>query len=477
LAASVLSVAALLGSPVRAEDDTTELRGQLEAQNELIRQQADALRQMGDRVRVLEDEQLAAKRSPVGGGPVSVDAMPQGADAGSVENTLGIGVPVAESPRGTLNWKFYTYIRYLNQRALDDEYENAFGETIPIDLRQDFQLQKVKLDTFGWVMDPKLTYLLYVWTANTSQGQGAQVVVAGFLQYKFHEAFVLGGGITSLPGTRTTSGNFPQWLGVDNRLIADEFFRPSYTNGIWAKGRLFEDFSYYVMLGNNLSTLGVDAGQIDAHLNTFSIQVGWEPLGPYGIGFGDYEQHENPVTRLALHFTRSDEDTQGQPDTDVFDNTQIRLSDGSVIFEPDLFAPGLQVRRVQYQMAALDAGVKYRGYSLEGEMYWRRLDDFHTRGGDLSFDRLDDYGFYLAASAMVLPDRLQLYLGGSKIFGEFGDPWDIRLGANFFPFADKTIRWNNEVMYLHDSPVGGIAYPYTVGGRGVVFHSNFEVAF
>ena len=32
-------------------------------------------------------------------------------------------------------------------------------------------------------------------------------------------------------------------------------------------------------------------------------------------------------------------------------------------------------------------------------------------------------------------------------------------------------------MYLHDSPVGGIAYPYTVGGRGVVFHSNFEVAF
>jgi hypothetical protein len=36
----------------------------------------------------------------------------------------------------------------------------------------------------------------------------------------------------SLPGTRSVEGNFPFWLGIDTRLIADEFFRPSYTSRI-----------------------------------------------------------------------------------------------------------------------------------------------------------------------------------------------------------------------------------------------------
>ena len=326
-------------------------------------------------------------------------------------------------------------------------------------------------------MDPKLSYLLYVWSANSSQGQGAQVVVAGFLQYKFYEAFQLGGGITALPGTRSTMGNFPQWLPVDNRLIADEFFRPSYTSGIWARGKLFEDWSYHLMLGNNLSTLGVDAGQLDSGLNTVSMVVSWEPLGPYGLGFGDYEEHENLVSRLGFHFTRSDEDSQSQSDSDTFDNTQIRLSDGSVIFEPGLFGEGVQVRDVRYHMIAVDGGVKLDGYALEGELYYRRLDDFGVRGGQLPFDRLDDYGLYLVGSAMVLPEKLQVYLGGSMIFGEYGDPWDVKLGMNWFPFKDKSVRWNNELIYLSRSPVGGIAYPYAVGGTGVVFQSNFEVAF
>ena len=75
----------------------------------------------------------------------------------------------AEEAWGSFNFKFYTYLRYLNQKALDDEYENAFGTDIAIDRRQDFQLQKAKIDTYGWVVDQRLTYLLYVWSANSSQ--------------------------------------------------------------------------------------------------------------------------------------------------------------------------------------------------------------------------------------------------------------------------------------------------------------------
>ncbi|MCI0637223.1 MAG: hypothetical protein L0206_25405, partial [Actinobacteria bacterium] len=183
------------------------------------------------------------------------------------------------------------------------------------------------------MLSEKLRYVLYAWTANASQGLGAQVVLAGNLRYEFDPRFALAAGITSLPGTRTTSHQFPFWLGVDNRLIADEFFRPSYTSGTWAFGEVLPGVEYFVMLGNNLSTLGVDAGQIDDKLDTVSGTVSWEPTDDYGRPFGDYEWHETPSTRLALHFTHSTEDAQGQPDSDDFENSQIRLSDGNQIFQ------------------------------------------------------------------------------------------------------------------------------------------------
>jgi hypothetical protein len=304
------------------------------------------------------------------------------------------------------------------------------------------------------------------------------VVVAGNLRYEFDPRFALAGGITSLPGVRTTSHQFPFWLGVDNRLIADEFFRPSYTSGIWAFGEVLPGVEYFAMLGNNLSTLGVDAGQLDDTLDTVSATVSWEPTDDYGRPFGDFDWHGTPSTRFALHYTHSTETSQGQPDTDAFDNTQIRLSDGNVIFESDLFGPGVQIRQARYQMASFDAGVKYRGFSLEGEYYYRHVDEFRGPAIDtLGFDALDDHGFQLQASAMILRERLQLYLGGSKIYGEYGDPWDSRIGLNWFPFRNQSFRWNNEVGYYDDGPVGGLAYPYQVGANGVIFQSNVELAF
>ena len=61
-------------------------------------------------------------------------------------------------------------------------------------------------------------------------------MVAGNLTYTFNPHLTVGGGINSLPGVRTTEGTFPYWLGVDSRHIADEYFRPSYTTGLWARG-------------------------------------------------------------------------------------------------------------------------------------------------------------------------------------------------------------------------------------------------
>ncbi|MGA8305281.1 MAG: hypothetical protein WB723_06365, partial [Candidatus Acidiferrales bacterium] len=86
-------------------------------------------------------------------------------------------------------------------------------------------------------------------------------------------------------------------------------------------------------------------------------------------------------------------------------------------------------------------------------------------------------GFQMQASAMVVPKTLQLYLGGSSIYGKFGNPFDFRAGVNFFPFHNKVVRWNTEFLYLQNSPVGYTAVPFAIGGNGPVFHTNLELAF
>ena len=86
---------------------------------------------------------------------------------------------------GDLSISLWSFARYLNQSGLESTYTDSFGRTRDLDLRNDLQLQKATLYFKGWLGDPRLRYLAYVWSANTSQGQSAQVVVAGNLTYVF----------------------------------------------------------------------------------------------------------------------------------------------------------------------------------------------------------------------------------------------------------------------------------------------------
>jgi len=152
------------------------------------------------------------------------------------------------------------------------------------------------------------------------------------------------------------------------------------------------------------------------------------------------------------------------------------LSNGGIIFAPDLFGPGIWVQDARYQMMSLDAGLKYHGFSLDGGYYARWVDDFRGPGtGGLS--SLRDNGFQVLASGMAIQNVLQLYAGGSKIYGEYGNPSDARAGINWYPWKNQVVRWNAEVLKLNHSPVGALSLPYPVGGNGVVFYTSFEVYF
>lgn len=390
----------------------------------------------------------------------------------------GAGFRLADTPYGTMNFSAWGYVRYLNQKDLDETYTDSFGRTKTLDLRNDIQLNKINLYFKGWIYNPKFTYLFFVWTQNASQGEGAQVVVGGALEYRGRDAFNVGAGVTQLPGTRSLRGTFPYWNRVDTRVIADEFFRPSYTQGIYAFGQFGNGLQYKVTVGNNLSALGVSATQLDGNLNSVSAALSWAPKGEYGPrrGWGDFENHETPVSQLGFAVTRSREDRQSQPGADTIENTQIRLSDGTQIFQPNAFNTDGQINRASYLMAAVDAGFKYRGFEIAGDYYNRKVDRLDTVGF-IPVTELHDWGVQMQVSKMVVPSKLSLYLGWSKIFGQYGEPRDTVLGTNWYPFANRLLRVNTELMYLKNSPVGYPSVPFLLGGNGTVFSTSVEMVF
>jgi hypothetical protein len=198
-------------------------------------------------------------------------------------------------------------------------------------------------------------------------------------------------------------------------------------------------------------------------------------FGLYGT-FGDFDYHEKLATRLAVHYTQSTEDRQSQPGTDGIENSQIRLTDGSVIFTPNLFGDGITVQRVKYRMSSVDGGLKYKGLSLEAEYYWRWLSDYEgiNTGG---IPDINDHGYQLQASAMLVPKTVQAYFGNSGVYGKYGDPWEVRAGVSRYPVRERGFRVNTEWIHVDHSPVGYTAYPLPVGASGNVIHANLELNF
>ena len=489
-------------------DRLVEQNKELEKQNRQLVDQIEVLRQAfgeappalaeGGTVRTESDTSLAAASlaaqtaalrgtENLSGSPSVLRATsvaPQAAAAGQGERktwgtyTPNFGFRIADTEYGVANLSIYTYARYLNQKGLEPTYTNAFGVTSNLQQRQDFQLNKLQIKFIGWMMNPKFTYFLYAWSSNASMGLPAQVVLAGNMSYNFNKYLTIMSGIASLPGTRSVEGNFPFWLSVDSRLIADEFFRPSYSSGVRASGTLMKGLTYQTMWANNLSTLGVSAAQLPNFFKTSASALVWMPTtGEFGAGFGDFEDHQHVATRLAGHFTYSKEDAQEQPNTEAFENTQLRLSDGSLLFSPNLFGPGIDINDAVYKMASIDFGVKYHGYALEGEYYpLHRLSNF--TGTNTSHLRPNtDWGYQVQASAMVIPKTLQAYAGGSEVIGDYGRPWDFRTGVNYFPFKNRVIRWNTEFLYTYRSPVGYTSVPFALGGTGPIFYTTLEMAF
>ena len=140
-------------------------------------------------------------------------------------------------------------------------------------------------------------------------------------------------------------------------------------------------------------------------------------------------------------------------------------SDGVLTFSTGAFAPGVTVEKATYEMWAIDGGLKWSGLAVNGQYFFRWVDDFKA-DGPLPIDSTYDHGIELSASYFVIPQELGVYGRGSWVNGDFGDSWEYAGGVKWHVLPTERFWLNAELMRVEHAPYSGTFTPYTAGMSG-----------
>jgi hypothetical protein len=382
------------------------------------------------------------------------------------EFTPGKGFQLVKSDFASLNLSFYGMMRWVNQNPGNSIWYDHLGEENNFDGRNDIYWHRVMIWFTGFLGTPKLTYMVTAWTVTTTQ----QTLVYGNLIYSFNKYLSVGAGITPNACMRSLQGSFPFFTSTD-RTMAEDALRGGFTNGIFATGEIVPRLRYTAVLGNNLSILGVKASNLTRHYSK-SISLSWMPttgeFGPRG-GNGDFEHHDKLATRFGVSFCHSVENRFNNTGTPSPDNTQVRISDGVLFFETGALAPGVTVIEANYDLAAIDLGIKYKGFALHTEFYYRTLSKINA-DGPVPINFINDNGYTIQALYMAIPRKLCIYGVNSMVIDEFKrNPWEAGGGVNIYPIKTRSWRINLQAMYVYKSAAGGTFGLYTTGQTGTTF--------
>jgi hypothetical protein len=382
------------------------------------------------------------------------------------------GIVIWETPEDAkvpflLKFNNNTQVRYLNTLNSNETFTDHLGVVRDVHRRNDITVNRSMFILGGYMFSKKLQYSLTVWTS----AGAASIVVAGNIGWRFNKALTVTGGYTGVPGSRSLVGTFPFFQIID-RSMADNFFRPGFTQGVWANGEPVKGLNYLVFVGNGLNTLSITANKIDTRL-LVSGSVWWEPLGAFSEPgksrqmYDDYFASKKLRVRIGTSFTRSREDRFSEIDQSNPDNTSIYNSDGVLAFSTGAFAPGVTVQNATYKMWAIDGGLKKSGFSVNGQYFFRWLGDFDA-DGPLPLSSTFDHGFDLSVAKFIVPKKLMLYARGSRVAGQFANPYEYGGGFKWYFLPTERLWLTGELIRVNKAPYSGAFTPYTAGMTGWV---------
>ncbi len=426
-------------------------------------------------VRNTPQEARASAKTPIP--PASVDA-PQPDDDPYRQNGAVI-VQTSDEAKVPflLNFNLNTQIRYLNTLDSRPTFTDHLGNIQQVHRRQDITVNRAMIVLGGYIFDKRALYSFTVWTSAGS----ASLVIAGNIGWRFNKAITLTGGYTGVPGSRSLVNTFPYFTAQD-RSMADNFFRPGFTQGVWLSGEPLKGLNYLAFVGNGINTLNVSANKIDTNL-LFSGSVWWEPLGRYGEPgkslnmYDDYSASKNVRIRLGTAFTRSRENRFSANDQSSPDNTSIYNSDGVQAFATGAFARDVTLQDATYKMWATDWGLKWKGFAVNGQYFVRWLSDF-VADGPLPLKSTFDHGAEASVSYYVKPKTFMPYIRGSWVRGQFNNPYEYGAGLKWYYLRTDRLWVTAELFrVVGGAPYSGTFTPYTAGMNGWVPMLQAYIAF
>ncbi|MGE3315258.1 MAG: porin [Planctomycetaceae bacterium] len=346
--------------------------------------------------------------------------------------------------------------------------DNA-GVVRPIEDRQNFDVERLRIVLSGHAFTPELKYFLQM--DGDTDSQHVISVLDGWVGWHFSDAFEVQAGKRKVPGTRN-------WLlgAFDTRLVdrpfANEFFRPSRTTGVWFVGDPTETTHYELMVGQGYNTEGLTPSQSGNDFATGG-SVWWDVTGNYGPGRPmDFEIHDELAVRIGTSMVFSNEGTPGRQ---LEEADFLRLTDGTRLTQTDALAPGATVESFNVALLALDAAFKYRGWSANGEYFFRDISDL---AADLPVPDVGvQQGFYVEGGFFLLPQQLELNSQMAYVTSKFGDRTSYAAGVSYYPRRSQYLKLTIDATVIDGSPVNSTGSDILVGDDGLLIRTQFQALF
>ena len=262
-----------------------------------------------------------------------------------------------------------------------------------------------------------------------------------------------------------------------DRSVASTFFdvNRSLAWGLYGQADgIFRRLDWEVAIFNGLVTGGAETGSSGTLDNNFaySTRLFWYPSGEWGKGqLADLDCHDRPATRVGFGFANSTIDRIGSTEF-----SRIRVVDSGERLS-DLLP--MSAREYTVNLWALDAAMKYQGWSLTFEYYFRLINDF--RGVDQP--DLYDHGHWLQIGKFIVPGKFQLLTRWSRVVGDSGtlgvinQSSDEVSGGFAWYFRDQHAKLVFDATHLDGAPISSAALDIDPGTMGWLYRTQIQFAF
>lgn len=366
-------------------------------------------------------------------------------------------------------WIQFRHVAFAKDR---DSWTDNTGTTRAIRNRNVFDIERARLVFSGYAQDPRLTYFLQL--DGDTDGRHAVDFFDYWWAWKFDDALRIQVGKRKAPGSR-------QWLlgardtRFSERPAATDFFRPDRTLGIWATGTPAEGVFYELMFGNGYRVANRIASEMN---NKYAVSgtTWWEPNGEFGKALTDHACSDEPLYRFGHSFTWAAQQGLNAFGIPFRETDFVRLTDGTRLVQNGALTAGTTVSEFDVYLYAVDAAMKYQGWSINSEFYFRWLQDLQGNG-PVSRNKIAQNGFFVEGGRVIVPKKLDWNARYSQISGPFGNTSEYGAAFNWYPLDTQKVKLTFDVSQIDGSPLNATPTEYLVGDSGTLFRTQFQAEF